>query len=34
MGRIGTETWKTVSCGDNHVIAIKDDGTLWAWGEN
>ena len=26
--------WKTVSAGNSHIVAIKDDGTLWAWGNN
>ena len=26
--------WKQVSCGDNHVAAIKTNGTLWLWGYN
>lgn len=26
--------WKSVSCGANHVMAIKTDGTLWGWGSN
>ena len=25
-------TWASVSCGDSHVLAVKTDGTLWAWG--
>jgi alpha-tubulin suppressor-like RCC1 family protein len=24
--------WKTLSCGSNHMAAIKTDGTLWLWG--
>ena len=28
----GGTNWKSVNCGDNHVLAIKTDGTLWAWG--
>jgi alpha-tubulin suppressor-like RCC1 family protein len=35
--RIGTDTdWATIanSSWGNHVIAIKTDGSLWAWGDN
>ncbi|MCX7736025.1 MAG: T9SS type A sorting domain-containing protein [Candidatus Kapabacteria bacterium] len=34
-GQIGTETtWKVIACGYTHTVAIKEDGTLWAWGSN
>ncbi len=23
-----------ISCGNNHSLALKDDGTVWAWGDN
>ncbi len=26
--------WKVISAGENHTLAIKEDGTLWAWGYN
>ena len=26
--------WKQVSCGYDHKAAIKNDGTLWCWGDN
>jgi alpha-tubulin suppressor-like RCC1 family protein len=26
--------WKQVACGWEHTVAIKTDGTLWAWGSN
>jgi len=29
----GTD-WKQVSCGSYHIAAIKNNGTLWAWGQN
>lgn len=33
--RVGTDNdWKTVSIGSAHVLAIKNDGTLWGWGWN
>ncbi|MDH5718124.1 MAG: DUF4215 domain-containing protein, partial [Spirochaetia bacterium] len=34
-GQIGTNnTWQSISTGGSHTLAIKSDGTLWAWGEN
>lgn len=33
--QIGTATdWQSISCGGSHTIAIKTNGTLWAWGLN
>src|ERR1035437_11096463 len=35
LRRIGNETnWVSISAGSEHNVAIKSDGTLWAWGEN
>jgi alpha-tubulin suppressor-like RCC1 family protein len=35
LRRIGNETnWISISAGTAHNLAIKSDGTLWAWGEN
>lgn len=33
--QIGTDNdWKEVSAGGNNSMAVKNDGTLWAWGSN
>jgi hypothetical protein len=33
--RIGTNNdWSSISAGDYHSLALKTDGTLWAWGYN
>ncbi len=33
--KIGSDTnWKSISVGRNFTLAIKNDGSLWAWGEN
>lgn len=35
LRRIGSDTnWVSISTSDAHNLAIKSDGTLWAWGEN
>jgi RNA polymerase sigma factor (sigma-70 family) len=35
LRRIGNETdWRYVTSGTFHSLAIKSDGTLWAWGQN
>lgn len=28
------QSWKSVACGGYHTAAIKDDGTMWLWGNN
>ena len=30
----GGTNWKQVSCGRNHTLVVKTDGTLWTWGRN
>ena len=30
----GGNNWKTCAAGNFHSVAIKTDGTLWAWGQN
>jgi len=32
--RVGQKTWISVSAGERHSLAVRSDGTLWAWGEN
>jgi alpha-tubulin suppressor-like RCC1 family protein len=33
--RVGADTdWDQVACGENFIVALKSNGTLWAWGSN
>jgi len=32
--KVDTNVWTSVSCGGSHTVAVKYDGTLWAWGYN
>ncbi len=33
--QVGTSTdWENVFCGETHTAAIRNDGSLWAWGYN
>ena len=31
---IFAQCWQKVSVSSTHTLAIKTDGTLWAWGDN
>jgi len=30
--QVGTDTWMSVGVGSNRTVAVRADGTLWAWG--
>lgn len=32
--QMSAQCWQSISAGEYHSLAIKDDGTLWAWGRN
>ena len=32
--QMNAQCWKTISTGAYHTVALKQDGTLWAWGSN
>ena len=33
--QLGTATnWESVSCGYQHTVAVRTDGSLWSWGSN
>src|SRR2546423_5053229 len=34
LHRVGNATWISIAAGTSHNLAVKSDGTLWAWGEN
>jgi len=32
--QVGSDKWKMVSAGGDHTVGIKENGSLWAWGNN
>jgi alpha-tubulin suppressor-like RCC1 family protein len=32
--QVGTLTWKDVTAGPSHTMAVRNDNTIWAWGSN
>jgi len=32
--QINAQCWKSIAAGNTYVLALKTDGTLWAWGDN
>ena len=34
FSQVGTGCWRMVSAGENFSLGIKNDGTLWGWGQN
>jgi alpha-tubulin suppressor-like RCC1 family protein len=32
--QVGSDTWRSMAGGERHTVAIRADGTLWAWGYN
>ncbi len=32
--QLSAQCWENISAGYNHSLAVKNDGTLWAWGSN
>lgn len=32
--KVDAQCWKSISTGQYHTLALKEDGTLWGWGKN
>ena len=33
-GNIPANNWKSIACGNSHILALDTEGNIWAWGDN